>query len=143
MHGSHLCEWQLNCRSVYSNTFYTLPLPPLSSLSLSLPPLSFLSLPFPSLLSYLFPLPPLSSLSLLSLPSLSLTLCRDARPRVYTRAAAVCPSDRSRRRERERGTYLRRGDDDVDDGGTRRRRSPGRNFGSLTAGSVKDWAPKT
>jgi hypothetical protein len=46
-------------------------------------------------------------------------------------------------RERERRTYLRRGDDDVDDGGARRRRSPGRNFGSLTVGSVKDMAPKT
>jgi hypothetical protein len=44
----------------------------LSLLSLSLPPLSFLSLPFPSLLSSLFPLPPFSSLSLLSLPSPSL-----------------------------------------------------------------------
>jgi hypothetical protein len=142
---------------VYSNTFYTLPLPPLSSLSLSplsLPPSTLfplsslslsplLSLPSPS---SLFPLPPLSSLSLSPLLSLSLTLCRDARPRVYTRAAAAaCPNDRSRRRERERerGTYLRRGDDGVDDGGARRRRSPGRNFGSLTAGSVKDWAPKT
>jgi hypothetical protein len=46
-------------------------------------------------------------------------------------------------REREGGTYLQRGDDGVDDDGARWRRSPGRNFGSLTAGSVKDWAPKT
>jgi hypothetical protein len=151
MHASHLCEWQLNCRSVYSNTFYTLPLPTLSSLSLSLPPLSFLSLPFPSLLSSLFPLPPLSSLSLSPLLSLSLTLCRDTCPRVYTRAAAARARRRRRARaieveegrERERGTYLRRGDDGVDDGSARRRRSPGQNFGSLTAGSVKDWAPKT
>jgi hypothetical protein len=74
---------------VYSNTFYTLPLPLLSSLSLppsTLFPLSslslspLLSLPSPS---SLFPLPPLSSLSLSPLLSLSLTLCRDAR-RVYT-----------------------------------------------------------
>ena len=45
-------------------------------------------------------------------------------------------------RERERRTYLRRGDDGVDDGvndgGARRRKSPGENFGSLTAGRWKD-----
>jgi hypothetical protein len=93
------------------------------------------SLPFPSLLSSLFSsllsLPSPSSLfslsppsSLFPLSSLSLSPLLSLPSRTY----------REGERERERGTYLRRGDDGVDDGGARRRRSPGRNFGSLTAG---------
>jgi hypothetical protein len=109
MHASHLCEWQLNCRSVYSNTFYTLPLPPLSSLSPSLHSLSSL---FP------FPLSsPLSSLSLLSLPSPSLlsspslSLSVETRALGFTRArrrrvhggGGVPERSKSKKGERERG----------------------------------------
>jgi hypothetical protein len=117
MHASHLCEWQLNCRSVYSNTFYTLPLPPLSSLSLppsTLFPLSSLSLsPLLSLSSpsSLFPLPPLSSLSLSPLLSLSLSLSAETRALGFTRArrrrvhgdGGVPERSKSKKGERERG----------------------------------------